>query len=167
VCLHSVSSRAANEICTGSLRGISTEAHHAMTVRMAFLFNHISCSRLQSRAGSDDIRRSSNCPSNTCDRLEDAISDRNVARLCVRQDLGHHRPLPTRPKLCQTPCVSTGCGFRKRSYIRLLSCGSSRLCRCYCPEINASDRDYRTLVQALPVHTKHYTALLATHPQFL
>jgi hypothetical protein len=103
----------ANEIYAGSLRGTSTEAH-AMTVCMAFLLTTSRAvgSKRVSRAGSDDIRRSSNCPSNTCDRLEVAISDRNVARLCVRQDLGHHCPSPQAVSDALLTCVSTGLRLR-------------------------------------------------------
>jgi hypothetical protein len=36
--------------------------------------------------------------------------------------------------------------------IRLLSCGSSRLCHCYCPEINASGRDYYTVLWSKRCH---------------
>ena len=66
-----------------------------MKVYMAFLLLTTSRavgSKSVSRTGSDDIRRSSSCPSTPSDRLEVATSDRNVARLCVHQDPGRHRP---------------------------------------------------------------------------
>lgn len=78
-------------------------------------FKYISSIRLQerlARAGSDDIRRSSNYPSNTCDRLEVAISDRNVARLCVRQDPGYHRPWSQVVSDALLTCGSTGLRLR-------------------------------------------------------
>jgi hypothetical protein len=64
-----------------------------------------------SRTGSDDIRRSSSWPSNACDRLEVAISDRNVARLCVRQDPGHR--CPSSVTSCVRHLTDVGCSFRK------------------------------------------------------
>lgn len=116
--------------------------YRVMTVCMAHSFNHISRvvgSKSVSRAGSDDIRRSSNCPSKTCDRLEVAISDRNVARLCVHQDPGQHCPLSG--AVSDILCLY-GLRLPETALYSAVVCGSSRLCpsRCYCPEINASGR---------------------------
>ena len=147
----------ANEICAGSLHDTSTEAHD-MTVCMTFLL--LTTSRAVGSESVSGQMISGGHPTVLPIPViaEVAISDRNVARLCVRQDLGHFCLSSQAVSDALLTCVSTAAASgKKQCYIRLLSCGCIfAIVQKSMPTVG----DYCTLVQALPLNTERQISVI-------